>query len=99
MLDPRQKAIFDHYGFPHQLDKLREECLELVEAIDDFKAQPVLNWTHVEEEMADVLNVIGQFCGGGLARMRVDDIRDQKLDRQIKRIREEEACAKKDGAR
>ena len=86
MIDPRIKVIFNHYGFRHQLVKLKEECLELVEAIDTFEKEPLMNWTHVEEEMADVLNVIAQFQARMYSQMRIDDIRDRKLDRQIARI-------------
>lgn len=86
MIDPRIKVIFKHYGFRHQLSKLKEECLELVEAIDTFEKEPLMNWTHVEEEMADVLNVIDQFRTGAHCQYRIDQIREQKLDRQIARI-------------
>lgn len=89
MLDPRQKAIFDHYGFHHQLEKLKEECRELIEAVDAFQKEPLLNWTHVEEEMADVLNLIDQFSGRLYARMRIDEIRERKIARQIERMEKE----------
>lgn len=89
MIDPRIKIIFNHYGFRHQLSKLKEECLELVEAIDTFEKEPLMNWTHVEEEMADVLNVIDQFQLRGFARMRIDEIREMKLERQLTRIAKE----------
>ena len=45
-----------------------------------------MNWSHVEEEMADVLNVIAQFQARMYSQMRIDEIRDRKLDRQIARI-------------
>ena len=86
MIDPRIKVIFNHYGFRHQLSKLKEECLELVEAIDTFEKESLMNWTHVEEEMADVLNVIDQFQVRMYSQMHIDEIRDRKLDRQIARI-------------
>ena len=85
MIDPRIKVIFKHYGFPHQLSKLKEELLECVEAIDAFEKQQG-GWSHVEEEMADVLNVIDQFQARMYSKMRIDEIRDRKLDRQIARI-------------
>ena len=85
MIDPRIKVIFNHYGFRHQLGKLKEECLELVEAIDAYEKQQG-SWSHVEEEMGDVLNVIDQFRTGAHCQYRIDEIREQKLDRQIGRI-------------
>ena len=85
MIDPRLKLIFKHYGFPHQLSKLKEELLECVEAIDAFEKQQG-GWSHVEEERADVQNMIDQFRSGVHCQYRIDQIREQKLDRQIARI-------------
>ncbi len=85
MIDPRLKTIFRHYGFRHQLSKLKEELLECVEAVDAFEKQQG-GWSHVEEEMADVMNLIDQFRTGVHCQYRIDEIRDQKLDRQIGRI-------------
>lgn len=85
MIDPRIKLIFRHYGFRHQLSKLKEELLECVEAVDAYEKQQG-SWSHVEEEMGDVLNVIDQFRTGAHCQYRIDEIREQKLDRQIARI-------------
>ena len=89
MTDPRIRKIFGHYGFRHQLEKLKEECLELAEAADDFLQDPGTKWLHVEEEMADVMNVCEQFLIHPSVLIRVEEIRDQKLDRQISRIEKE----------
>ena len=95
MIDPRVKTIFNHYGFRHQLGKLKEECLELVEAVETFQSTlNAFDWAHVEEEMADVQNVLEQFQLRGFARMRIDEIREMKLDRQIARIAKEKEAAK-----
>lgn len=91
MIDPRLKTIYEHYGWRNQLGKLKEECLELIEAVETFEKEPLnaMTWPHVEEEMADVLNVIDQFQLRGFARMRIDEIREMKLERQLARIAKE----------
>lgn len=95
MIDPRLRTIYDHYGWQHQIGKLKEECLELVEAVETFQSTlNAFDWAHVEEEMADVQNVLEQFQLRGFARMRIEEIREMKLERQLARIAKEKEAEK-----
>lgn len=55
----KQKQIYNNYGLDTQLDKLEEECLELILAIKHKNR--VLGIGNIIEEMADVLNLIEQI--------------------------------------
>ena len=84
------KSIFDHYGERHQLGKLKEECMELVEAVDDFlRIKNVKTMDHLLEEMADVKVVIDQFRTENAYDSIIRGISVNKVDRQIKRIEQE----------
>ena len=57
------KYIFNHFGQKNQLLKLREECMELIEEIDNIKdkdGELPIKFLH---ECADVLVVSNQFYG------------------------------------
>lgn len=47
--------ILLHFGLKHQLEKLKEEVNELIEAIEENDRE------HIIEETADVHNVLNQF--------------------------------------
>ena len=47
--------ILLHFGLKHQLEKLKEEVNELIEAIEENDRE------HIIEETADVQNVLNQF--------------------------------------
>ena len=89
--NPRIMEIADHYGIEKQLHQLAEECSELaVEA--SHSARKVVT-VKLIEEMADVLLMIEQVVY--LANIAIEDIDECirfKIDRQIKRIKEEEVC-------
>jgi NTP pyrophosphatase (non-canonical NTP hydrolase) len=51
------------FGVDKQLDKLVEECAELIVAIQHYKEGRTHSLDHVCEEMADVVVVIEQFRG------------------------------------
>lgn len=98
MIDPRQQAIFAHYGMDHQLEKFSEEARELVEAIEAYRAtKKPQDFLHLLEEFADVLNVGDQIasCTGPWAV--INEIREKKIERQLKRIEREKACKENDG--
>lgn len=75
------KLIFDHYGEENQLNKLIEECSELIRAISRKDKVNIL------EEVADVQVLIDQFVikdpkfDYSIKLLKVD-----KVERQIKRI-------------
>lgn len=80
------RYIADHYGKEKQLDMLIEECAELIQAISKYNRGKSFNC--VAEEIADVEIMIEQIkylflCGEDVAK-----IKEQKIDRQIKRIEE-----------
>ena len=82
------QMIADHYGIKKQLRQLAEECSELaVEASHSARKGTTVK---IIEEIADVEIMIEQIIY--LAKIDKCDIEDcinYKLDRQIKRIKEE----------
>ena len=75
------KQIFNHYGEKAQLVQFIEELAELQSALARKIAEKENN---TEEEIADVLIMIEQF-----KTPNVDEIIQQKLQRQIERIKNE----------
>ena len=77
------KLIFDHYGEENQLNKLVEECSELIRAISRK------NKVNILEEVADVQVLIDQFT---IKYPKFDNsiklLKVNKVERQIKRIKE-----------
>ena len=86
--DFRVKDLADYYGSDHQLLKLREECLELVKAIDDHIQKPTVETkNHVVEEEHDVEILIHQnWYKWGITRAIINTIRSFKYWRQKCRI-------------
>ena len=82
------QTIADHYGIKKQLRQLAEECSELaVEASHSARKGTTVK---IIEEIADVQIMIEQIIY--LAKIDLCDIEDcinYKLDRQMKRIKEE----------
>lgn len=76
------KYIFQHYGKKLQLVQLMEELAELQSAVARKIAGKENN---MNEEMADVAIMLEQFNNP-----KVDKIIDQKLDRQLERIENEQ---------
>ncbi len=84
----KQIRIMDHYGEDLQLEKLVEECAELIQAIMKTKIDKTLRIDdNVLHEMADVKNLIQQF---ELKQNRLKDTVDLiimcKVNRQLERI-------------
>lgn len=83
------KKIFEHYGEDSQLIKIKEELTELYEAVEEYQANnSEENRTHLAEEMADVRIMLRQLRG--VVGEQVDEFVQFKLDRQLKRIAEEQ---------
>lgn len=95
-VDPQARLLADHYGLDHQLGKLHEESLELAEAIDThLREQKVESKWYLICEMADVLFVLEQIAYKlGVSRSAFDAIIAYKYQRQLNRIRGEEAECK-----
>lgn len=81
MISKELKFIADHYGLENQLGKCIEELNELVEALSHE------NIDHVQEEIADVENMIEQVKYLlGLHDYRIRCIRLSKTFRQLTRM-------------
>ena len=85
--DPRIKKIADYYGYESQMDVLTEECGEFVQARNKLRRNVLGAYNNCLEEIADIAVMIEQMkliCGED----RILSIMDEKLDRQIARIKE-----------
>lgn len=82
------QMIADHYGIKKQLRQLAEECSELaVEASHSARKGTTVK---IIEEMADVEIMIEQIIYlAKIDRCDIEDCINYKLDRQMKRIKEE----------
>ena len=76
-----EKFVFALYGERSQKLKLCEECAELIQAV--LKG----NIVHIAEEMADVQILLDQLRMGLDLGTLMDDFTDQKLIRQIGRLK------------
>lgn len=96
------KIIAEHYGYESQSRQCIEEMAELTQVINKFwracgNGQATEKdvgecLENIQEEMADVQIMLLQmirFLGNGSGR-KVFEIMEQKLDRQLKRIEEEQ---------
>lgn len=81
-----KKFIFAQYGEKPQKLKLCEECAELIQAL--LKG----NIVHIAEEMADVQILLDQLRMGLDLGTLMDDFTDQKLIRQIGRLKASKYC-------
>lgn len=76
------KHIYNHFGEEAQLEKLREEVEELIEAIKEKDLQ------HITEEIADVYVVIAQIESiYGIDTNEVIEICETKMERTLERIK------------
>ena len=92
--------IADHYGYESQSRQLIEEMAELTVAINKaWRSHPndvevpnmgYENYKNILEEMADTLIMVWQIKYLlGVGEGELADIVEQKLDRQIERIKNE----------
>ena len=86
--DERIKTIADHYGIENQMRQLAEECSEL--AVEASHSARIGTTVKIIEEIADVEIMIEQVVYlSGIERKDIDECIQYKLDRQMKRIKEE----------
>lgn len=90
----KERQIINHYGPSHQLKHMQTEMFEFIEAIltkELVGAYPgVKEKQHIEEEYADLTMMLEQFKEYyNLDEDNIQRIKDQKIERQLKRIEEE----------
>ncbi len=97
MMDEKQalEYIADHYGINSQLSILQEECAELIQAISKYRRSGkyplVSDYQHLVEEITDVEIMITQIKYlASISQKEIDVFKAEKINRQLKRIREEE---------
>lgn len=92
MADRERKLLFliDHYGTRIQQDIAIEELSELQKSIIKYRREPSDKTKEsVVEEIADVQVMLEQLKMIFSCRTKIDEIMDAKIDRQIKRIMDE----------
>lgn len=94
--------IIEHYGVIHQLKKFNEESYELIEAARDFEEQFAISEYDIKkvdkyfidciaEELADCMVLLEQIkVYYNLDNEKIIDEMKHKVNRQLKRIKEEE---------
>lgn len=83
------KAIADHYGFTSQANMLCEEAAEFTVALNKLRRGHAESYNNVKEELADVL-VIALQLRLLLGVQDIDNIMNEKIQRQLNRIKEGE---------
>lgn len=81
------KILADHYGFTSQANMLCEEAAEL--ALNKLRRGNSEAYKNVKEELADVL-VVALQLRLLLGPEEIDRIAEEKLQRQLNRIKEGE---------
>ena len=87
--DKRLVLIAEHYGFTNQADMLCEEAAEYITARNKIKRGIFEAAHNFKEELADVLIVALQLRYM-LGEKNIDNIIEQKIQRQLGRIENEE---------
>ena len=86
--DSRLQEIAHHYGFEHQREVLVEECAELIQASQKCKRNQVCAFDNFIGELADVKIMVEQMMLL-VGTEEVNKVIEQKLERQMRRIKEE----------
>lgn len=86
--DPRLVEIASYYGFTSQADMFTEEAAEFTVALNKLRRGYADAYEHIKEEVADVL-VIAHQLRHLLGAESIDKIIEEKVERQLGRIREE----------
>lgn len=93
-MEEQLKKIINHYGISKQLKYIHSEYFELDEAIMKFNDSNYNSADfaieHIAEELADVMVMLKQFqYYYYITDEQVENIMVQKIERQLKRIEEE----------
>ena len=87
-IEKKLNEIAEFYGFTSQANMLTEEAAEFTVALNKFRRGNINAYDDIKEEVADVI-VIAMQLRGLLGAEDIDEIINQKLDRQIERIKGE----------
>ena len=93
----KERQIINHYGISHQLKHMQTEMFEFIEAVFYAEEEYVVwgglcenNKAHIEEEYADLTMMLEQVKEYyQLNEDNIQRIKEQKIERQLKRIEEE----------
>jgi len=97
----KEREIISFYGVIHQLKYMQTEMFEFVEAIIHYDLKETIEYEiplteligskeHIEEEYADLTMMLEQFKEYyQLDEDNIQRIKEQKIERQLKRIEEE----------
>lgn len=86
--DLRIEQIAAHYGFTSQADMLCEESAEYMVALNKLRRGKPDAYNNIKEEVADVL-IMARQLRYLLGYEEIDRIIDEKLNRQMRRIADE----------
>lgn len=86
--DLRIEQIAAHYGFTSQADMLCEESAEYMVALNKLRRGSSDAYDHIKEEVADVL-IVARQLRYLLGYESIDKIIEEKLNRQMRRINDE----------
>lgn len=86
--DLRIEQIAAHYGFTSQADMLCEESAEYMVALNKLRRGKPEAYDNIKEEVADVL-IVARQLRYLLGYEDIDRIINEKLDRQMRRIADE----------
>ena len=87
--DLRIEKIATHYGFTSQADMLCEESAEFMVALNKLRRGSPDAYDNIKEEVADVL-IVARQLRYLLGYEEIDRIIEEKLERQIQRIANED---------
>lgn len=82
------RIIADHYGFTSQANMLCEESAEFTVALNKLRRGSQEEYSNIKEELADVL-VVALQLRYILGEKIIDNIIEQKIQRQLRRINDE----------
>ena len=83
--EAKLKRIAEHYGFTSQANMLTEEAAEFTVALNKLRRGHSDAYENIKEEVADVLVVAFQLRKL-LGAEEIDEIMEEKIDRQLGRI-------------
>lgn len=87
-MNNKLNEIAEHYDFTSQANMLTEEAAEFTVALNKLRRGHADAYEHIKEEVADVL-VIAYQLRHLLGAESIDKIIEEKVERQLGRIREE----------